>query len=226
MSKYNDYLEDTYKRIGLKASKTSNISLQCINKKSLEAIDRPEIDWDIHKEMIKEFGGSREYGHSYLIADLILDIPFMGYYEYIYQFCELYYAGFENVTFQPWELLPNAPANNLDYQKKYNLEIKPTLWIETVIPEVDNIKSIDSKLRWENSYSTDIVMEAGGESKRIFAYVCHSMYNTNPDHFIRRLKYDLGKIFALSESIKKIIKKQEAEYGDNENYQPKIKTDL
>ena len=74
MSKYNDYLEDTYKRIGLKASKTSNISLQCINKKSLEAIDRPEIDWDIHKEMIKEFGGSREYGHSYLIADLILDI--------------------------------------------------------------------------------------------------------------------------------------------------------
>ena len=225
MSKYNDYLDYTYKRIGLKAAKSSNISLQCINKKSLEAIDRPEVDWHIHKDMIKEFAVSREYGHSYLVADLILDIPYMGYYEYIYQFCELYSAGFENLGFQPWELLPNAPANNLEYQQKYNLEIKPTLWIETVIPEVNSIREIDSKLRWENSYSTDIIMEIGGESKRIFAYVIHSMYNTNP-HMMKKLKYNLGKIFALSESIKKIIKKQEAIYGKQiwGIYQPKIKT--
>ena len=51
------------------------------------------------------------------------------------------------------------------------------------------------------------------------------MYNTNSDHFIRRPKYDLGKIFALSESIKD-NQKQEAEYGRQiwGIYQPKIKT--
>ena len=59
MSKYNDYLDYTYKRIGLKAAKSSNISLQCINKKSLEAIIRLEVDWHIHKDMIKEFAVSR-----------------------------------------------------------------------------------------------------------------------------------------------------------------------
>ena len=46
------------------------------------------------------------------------------------------------------------------------------------------------------------------------------------DHFIRRLKYDLGKIFALSESIKKDNQKTEAEYGRQiwGIYQSKIKT--
>ena len=43
---------------------------------------------------------------------------------------------------------------------------------------------------------------------------------------MKKLKYNLGKIFALSESIKKIIKKQEAIYGKQiwGIYQPKIKT--
>lgn len=97
---------------------TLKISLQSLNNKVLEAIDRPEIPWEDHKKLIVNH---KEKYNSFIKAEIIYGLPLETIENVENQLIEFSKIPLDLVIGYEWILLKNSPAYNTDYKTKHNL---------------------------------------------------------------------------------------------------------
>ena len=201
------------------------ISLQSLKKETLEAIHRPELDWDKHKKLILDFEEKRINKEDEMRIDFIQDLPLMTFYDYVFQLFEAADLGVTTLNFYPWDYLPNSPANDSKYREKYNLKTVDTIFVRENI-KIDNLKNLLNHTDHTNSYETKLLHNKNIDDVRIFINIIYEYYNIDPKNFIKNISRNIGKLYALSLKIKSIVEKQEKVVGKHVwgVYQEKDKT--
>lgn len=97
----------------------TKVSLQHIDDLVLENIQRPSVTWEKHKEMMADLIDN--HGKS-IKVELINGLPGATHEKNMHQLHELIRAGVNTIILYPWELLPNTPAYEKDYQEKHQLK--------------------------------------------------------------------------------------------------------
>ena len=131
------------------------VSLQDIHEHILEAIDRPDIPWLKHKEMLQEF--ISHHDHVRYKAETIIGLPGQTVDLYREQLVEMQEASIHNCVSYFWEILPNSPAFDPKYQEKYQIKRSNIITPLSVVDTVDEIKHMvdNNAPGWmENFYVT------------------------------------------------------------------------
>lgn len=123
------------------------IALQDINEKVLDNINRPEILWQDHKNMLLEF--KNKYNNVIYSAELIWGLPGQTVQTCIDTLVELSNCNFESILSWHWEFLVNSPASKKEYQEKYSLKFKEFIIIEDYF-SFPNEKSMYSAIESSN----------------------------------------------------------------------------
>lgn len=105
----------------------TNISIQDVNPEVLKNIDRPEIPWSEHKVLIQNM--LRENPNVRAWPEVIIGLPGQTTDSFLETIVELAEAGAYRITRHGWVLLTNSPANNPEYQKKFELQIEDIIWL-------------------------------------------------------------------------------------------------
>ena len=189
------------------------ISLQSLKKETLEAIKRPELEWKEHKKLVKSFYKDKINDHDPMRMELIQDLPLMTMYDYVYQLTEACDIGVENLSFYVWEFLPNSPANNIEFRNKYNINIVEGIYITNTI-ELNKLNDLYDVKNWENSYESSFLQNNNlTASERVFSNVLSVYFNHDPKNFTTNLEKNIGKLFVISENVRKLVEKQEQVLG-------------
>ena len=115
------------------------LSFQDINEEVLENINRPEIPWNEHKKFINAF--QEKFPDVKLEAELILGLPGQTKSGFISQLEKFESINITGVRSYFWEILPNSPAFDNEYQKKFGIKTKEFIVINGSA-EFDNIESL------------------------------------------------------------------------------------
>jgi len=99
-------------------------------------LDRPEIPWTEHKVMIKEFIDEfpEVAGHFKSKINYIWGLPGQTLAHYDYNLVETTELGFQTHYFY-YEMLPNSPASNPDYIKRFGITVEKVHVAHLQIPE-------------------------------------------------------------------------------------------
>ena len=104
--------------------------LQDLDPVVLNNIDRPEIPWEEHRVLIQDLLARRQdklfrakQDPFFLNAHLIWGLPGQTLNHWHHNAREVIPLGLFPY-YQPFELLPNSPAANIEYQKKFNIKTK------------------------------------------------------------------------------------------------------
>ncbi|SVA38689.1 uncharacterized protein METZ01_LOCUS91543, partial [marine metagenome] len=110
------------------------IALQNLDDDVLKNIERPEIPWNKHKKMLKEF----KQNHNDLTYDVeaIHGLPGINIDNTKIMLLEFANINFKNILLYDWRLLPNTLSDNKAYQEKYNL--KTFNRVEITVPEINS----------------------------------------------------------------------------------------
>ena len=103
------------------------LSVQDIDKEVLENIERPEIPWEEQKKYITDF--KRKFPNVRIEAELIIGMPGQTVDKFVNQLFEFEDIGITMVTAHHWELLPNSPAYNTEYQEKFQMKTNDAIVI-------------------------------------------------------------------------------------------------
>ena len=95
------------------------VSLQDIHEAVLEAIDRPEIPWLKHKQMLQDF--SAKHPHVKYECETIIGLPNQTPAMYREQLSQFQEANIHKVIAYFWEILPNSPAFQQEYKDRWNI---------------------------------------------------------------------------------------------------------
>lgn len=100
--------------------KRAKFAVQDIHPYILNNVNRPDMSWDQHKELIQQT--KIKYPHSICEIELIVGLP--GQTRQSWKETLLAVQGFD-VTAYPWMVLPNSPAGyDKDYQTRMKLDIR------------------------------------------------------------------------------------------------------
>lgn len=183
------------------------ISLQSLKKETLEAIKRPELDWSEHKELVIDFFKNKTNYHEPMRMELIQDLPLMTMKDYVFQLTEASSIGVENLSFYIWEFLPNSPANDEEFRKKYDIEIVKSLFITNPI-KLDKLEKLLEVKNWENSYESYFLYNKNLTIERVFSNVLTEYFHYDPKNFIKNTQKNIGKLFVISENVRNLMVKQ------------------
>lgn len=133
-----------YKIFDIIASKspksTLKISLQDIHEDVLKNIDRPEVPWNEQREYIKQF--QDKHKDIKLIAEIITGLPGQTIEKQIAQLHEFADTGIKWMICFFWELIPNSPANNPKYQRKFDMQFEELVLLNSrsfsTVEEIDD----------------------------------------------------------------------------------------
>lgn len=104
----------------LNGHKLLKLSFQDLNENVLNAIDRPDIPWLEHKSYILDF--ANEFPDLFICGEIMLGLPNQSIESLVAQFYEFDDAKIRVIFSHIWEILPNSPAYDTEYQKKYGIE--------------------------------------------------------------------------------------------------------
>tara|TARA_Y100000296_G_scaffold43782_1_gene50238 strand:+ start:237 stop:2009 length:1773 start_codon:yes stop_codon:yes gene_type:complete len=178
------------------------VSIQDINYEVLEAIDRPDVPWEEHKQYLLDI--KSKYPLTMFTVELMIGLPKQTLESWIEMLCEF------DESFRPswllcafWQLLTNSPAYEKEYQEKYNLiSTKLRDLKHSIELKLDNHNTIDlykSKSQiWStyncfhedtpNGFRDNLLKSATGEIYN--NWFSHSKYNKIP---YRKLYSKIGK---------------------------------
>ena len=131
------------------------ISQQDFDPDVLDAIDRPDIPWDEHRAYLMDL--YTQYPHIEFRVDLIGGLPRQTLDSMInnIKICED--IGARIIRVQPWHLLPNSPASDENYRKKYNLKVLDAIHSNEVIMEYIGADTLAKNI--EKWYSFRLVVQ-------------------------------------------------------------------
>ena len=136
------------------------ISLQHLDEQILKNINRPEISWEEHKELLVDF--KQKHKDIQYRVELINGLPGSSVDLHIKQCIEFSTIPIGNITQYNWELLPNSPAYNKSYQEKFNLKTfklntLTSQFINSNIEDLYHDISKDNMLSTLNTYQTEFI---------------------------------------------------------------------
>ena len=140
----------------IRPGKKVAISLQDIHEEVLTNIDRPEIPWKEHKEMILET--KRKHPSFNFHMELIVGLPgqtLEGFAESIIEFAEM---GATGIQAHLWSLLTNSPAYNKAYRDKHKIEVAPTLFIESLADGINSRDEIEANIDRCQWFLSDMII--------------------------------------------------------------------
>jgi tRNA A37 methylthiotransferase MiaB len=113
------------KQIDITGELRAYVSLESINEQVLQNIDRPCMPWQDMKHLLLQF---RRQGHTVnFYPEIIAGLPGETVESWDYMMLEfLEMIPLYHVRQYEWYVLPNAPAGNLEYQQRFNLDVRPT----------------------------------------------------------------------------------------------------
>ena len=130
---------------------TIKFSIQDINEDVLQNINRPDVPWEQHKKYILDF--KEEFPNAITVAEFIVGLPGQTKQSLLDQFYEIEKAKFNVSWNHLWDILPNAPAYNSEYQKHFDINYK---MFRVITQTFESTKSIfqaieQGKAGWKNS---------------------------------------------------------------------------
>lgn len=125
------------------AGRMLKLSFQDLNEDVLGNINRPEIPWHEHKGFIENF--HMKFPDVKLQAEIIIGLPGQTKSGFISQL-----EKFENINISAirsyfWEILPNSPAFDPAYQKKFGIQTKKFTIVEPYA-EFDSITDLKNTI--------------------------------------------------------------------------------
>jgi len=191
------------------------IALQSIKLDTLEAINRPEIDWTDHKVYLQEYRSVRRHNLE-VAAEIINDLPLMTDLDYLWQCLELKEAGIDTIIFQNWEFLPNSPANDAAYLDKWNLQVIDQITVGSLDCVINSKQPDYSKINYKTSYQSKIVVDRTRKHPNTFAHVTSQLMNwcyKFKKDFKKEVSAKLDFMISLSQIINKQIEMQHTPDG-------------
>jgi len=133
--------------VNSKKSKPKNIkiSLQDIHEDVLENIDRPEIPWKDQKSLLHNF--KEKNPNIEVIAEIIVGLPGQTISKQLEQLLEFKDAGISWIICFFWELIPNSPAFNIEYQKKFKINFESLTLINEIKQDFSTIEDINNAVK-------------------------------------------------------------------------------
>jgi len=169
----------------VKFDKSENIiqkvAVQSIFKDTLNAINRPDIDWSEYKKLIKDIVNNYD---TYVVIELISDLPLMTVEKHLEQILEMSELKVPEIKYYPFILLANSPANNKEWLDKWGYKIKK---VHSVINPVNSFEDQEEVIK--NTYMEDYVFYTNVKEK-IFIELLYGYYNnvkgdlTNLDKYL------------------------------------------
>lgn len=131
------------------------MSLQDIDQKVLDNIDRPAIPWSTNSKLIRELYDGLPADKKYLLfGEIIIGIPGQTRQSVIDMCIELYYCGIRNIISYFWSFLKNSPAAEKEFSDKYSVK-----WITAYVPnrsfDLNEVESIKGYLKSGNIDAND-----------------------------------------------------------------------
>jgi len=124
-------------------NKGVNLALQTVDKETLKNIRRHNISLNVFHNLQKKFNKDQ----IPTFTDMILALPGETYESFIHGICKIIQNGQHNkIQFINLSILPNSEMGNIEYQKKYDLDIIQT--------KIVNIHGVD-----DNQGNTDEFQE-------------------------------------------------------------------
>lgn len=152
------------------------ISFQDINPMVLNNINRPEIPWDNHKKIIKNFLNRNP--NALLTAELIVGLPGQTIDTWIETLLECEDAGFKKIDHNFWHKLVNSPADKQEYQEKHGLYYDNFIYL---VKTFNSEQELNQTLKFKNAgyYKADIFIKTNTATTtdQIFMHICAMMYN-------------------------------------------------
>lgn len=145
------------------------VALQHIDETVLENIQRPSISWKEQKEDIVDMLDSGKD----IAVELIVGLPGATHEKNMHQLHELVKAGVSSFLAYQWELLPNSPGYEKDYQKKYNLKIMDVYKPHEYISKVDEFYKKHIEKDIPSGIHQSKIVYAGTLNE----FVLHELYN-------------------------------------------------
>jgi tRNA A37 methylthiotransferase MiaB len=102
------------------------VSLQSIYNDVLSNIDRPDVPWVEHKEIIKTT--KNKFPHIRVIPELIMGLPGMTFERILETHLEFSDIPMTHIYSYEWILLKKSPAYFPEYRKKHNLTVTKTFY--------------------------------------------------------------------------------------------------
>jgi radical SAM superfamily enzyme YgiQ (UPF0313 family) len=111
-----------------KASPNYNlkVSLQTIYEDVLNNIDRPDIPWKDHKNIIKET--KNKHPNVKVIPEIIMGLPGMTFDRILETHIEFIDVPMTHIFSYEWILLKKSPAYSNEYRDKHNLTVTKTFY--------------------------------------------------------------------------------------------------
>jgi tRNA A37 methylthiotransferase MiaB len=127
-------------------NKPIKMSLQDIDQKILDNIDRPAVPWSVNSKLIKELHEKLPMDKKHnLFGEIIIGIPGQTYESVINMCRELYACGIRNIVSYFWSHLINSPAADKAFVDKYNIKWM-TAYVPNKIVDIRNFESIKNYL--------------------------------------------------------------------------------
>lgn len=102
------------------------VSLQSIYNDVLQNIDRPDVPWEEHKQIIKKLKDTHPAAH--IIPELIMGLPGMTFDRVLNTHLEFTDVPMSFIFSYEWILLKKSPAYSKAYRDKHNLTITKTFY--------------------------------------------------------------------------------------------------
>jgi hypothetical protein len=156
------------------------ISQQDFDPDVLDAIDRPEIPWEEHKSYLMDL--YTQYPQIEFRVELIGGLPRQNILSMTNNLRTCEDIGARVIRIMPWHFLPNSPASDENYRKKYNLKVIDAVHSNEVV--MDYIGEDTLKNNIEKWYSFRLVIQDYPESLEdlyVMIAMC-AVYNYVQDH--------------------------------------------
>lgn len=110
-------------------SNALKVSLQHLDHKVLENINRPDMSWDKRRKILKDI---ISHTKKEIMVELIQGLPGAHLNNTIPQYLKLIEVPVHTTILYPWQMLHNSIANEIGYREKYNLNV-----IDIIFPYIN-----------------------------------------------------------------------------------------
>lgn len=102
------------------------VSLQSIYDDVLKNIDRPDISWNEHKNLIKKV--KDKHPHIKVIPEIIMGLPGLSFDRILETHLEFLDVPMNHIFAYEWILLKKSPAYSKEYRDRHNLMVTKTFY--------------------------------------------------------------------------------------------------
>src|SRR5210317_479655 len=148
---------------------TRKFAIQSIFKDTRDAINRPDVSWIEHKKLIKDIIDNHD---PQVTVEIISDLPLMTTKRHLEQLIELSELRVPKINYYPFILLPNSPANDEDWIKKWGYKTRKVYSVHGTVQSFENEQEVLNNTYYENYLFVTSVRE------KIFNELLYEYYNS------------------------------------------------